>query len=312
MRARALWWPVASAVWLTLLAGPAIAQEAPADSTTVPVETTVAVPRGFIEFTATESGGRITVTGSVGDMSGLCPPVGCAIIRLQRLYGPSYTTVNAARLNLDGTFTLGAKRFGPGPWRLLVSDANRDVIFNDDVITVPPPPSTTLPPDTTTVAPNVNPTPPVATTSAPKSNPSQVVGQAGLPANSGTGRRIVYSNSQMRVWLVEADGSVSNTHRVSGKRFVPGPGTYFVYSKSRFTFAVHNPAIKWEYMVRFAHTVRGGQIGFHAIPFNNGRAMQTEAQLGEALSSGCVRQAKSDAILVWNWAPVGTKVVVLR
>jgi lipoprotein-anchoring transpeptidase ErfK/SrfK len=39
--------------------------------------------------------------------------------------------------------------------------------------------------------------------------------------------------------------------------------------------------------------------------------LQSESQLGQPLSGGCVRQSTSDAIWTWNWAYLGTKVVVL-
>lgn len=134
-----------------------------------------------------------------------------------------------------------------------------------------------------------------------------------LPDNSGEGRRIVYSKSKQRVWLVEADGTVVKTHRVSGRLTwnQPTPGTYSVFSRSSYTCNIKNPAICWRYMVRFTKGPEGDNIGFHEIPKRNGVPVQSEAQLGTALSSGCVRQATADALVVWNWAPVGTKVVVL-
>lgn len=136
-----------------------------------------------------------------------------------------------------------------------------------------------------------------------------------LPANSGTGRRVVYSNSLMRVWAVEEDGSVAKTHRVSGLAGVPPPGTYSVWSRSLYTYSANNPSIRWMYMVRFAHTVRGGNIGFHEIPTkcdqNGCHKMQSEEELGMSLSGGCVRQSTPDAIWMWEWAQLGTKVVVL-
>jgi len=66
-------------------------------------------------------------------------------------------------------------------------------------------------------------------------------------------------------------------------------------------------------MVRFAYGPQGGRIGFHEIPTNlqTGAKLQSESQLGLGLSAGCVRQATRDAIYIWHWAPVGTKVVVL-
>ena len=134
-----------------------------------------------------------------------------------------------------------------------------------------------------------------------------------LPDNSGEGRRIVYSKTKQRVWLVEADGTVVKTHLVSGRLTwnQPSPGTYSVFSRSSYTCNIKNPAICWRYMVRFTKGPEGDNIGFHEIPKRNGVPVQSESQLGTALSGGCVRQATPDALFVWTWAPVGTKVVVL-
>lgn len=149
--------------------------------------------------------------------------------------------------------------------------------------------------------------PPPTTTTLP---PSWV-----LPANSGDGRRVVYSKTHMRVWTVEADGTVSKTHLVSGRRTwnQPLPGTYSVFSRSSYTCNIKDPDICWRYMVRFTKGPEGDNIGFHEIPINRrtGNPLQSVSQLGQALSGGCVRQATPDAQYMWGWAPVGTKVVVL-
>ncbi|MGH8914122.1 MAG: L,D-transpeptidase [Acidimicrobiia bacterium] len=131
-----------------------------------------------------------------------------------------------------------------------------------------------------------------------------------VPEDSGDGRRIVYSNSGQRVWLVEADGTVADTYLVSGKQGVPAPGSYEVFSKSEVAFAGHDD-ITMSHMVRFAH----GQtldIGFHAIPNDgNGRPIQTEEELGDYRSAGCVRQSPGHAAALFEWADSGTPVVVL-
>jgi lipoprotein-anchoring transpeptidase ErfK/SrfK len=134
-----------------------------------------------------------------------------------------------------------------------------------------------------------------------------------LPANSGTGRRVVYSKSRQRVWVVDSAGTMIKTHRVSGRQtpLDPRPGTYHVFSRSRYTYSINNPTIKWGYMVRFAHGAQGGNIGLHEIPTQYGKPVQSVWQLGQALSGGCVRQAIPDAIWMWNWAYIGTKVVTL-
>ena len=38
---------------------------------------------------------------------------------------------------------------------------------------------------------------------------------------------------------------------------------------------------------------------------------QTEAELGQRLSGGCQRQANADAAFVWDFADIGTTVVVI-
>lgn len=136
-----------------------------------------------------------------------------------------------------------------------------------------------------------------------------VAAGAPLPANSGAGRRIVYSVSQQRVWLVDdrPTGHVARSYAVSGRRNLPRPGTYRVFSKSRHTTS---GAVRMEYMVRFAQGSRLA-IGFHSIPVNrSGKPIQTEAELGSFRSSGCVRQSLADAAALWDSAPVGTTVVV--
>ena len=132
-----------------------------------------------------------------------------------------------------------------------------------------------------------------------------------IPTNSGTGRRVVYSKGIMRVWLIEADGTLYNTHRVSGRIDRPNFGTYTVWSRSTFTCARKRPDICMRFMVRFAWAPSGDNIGFHEIPTQGGRPLQTEEQLGESLSGGCVRQVTADAILMWDWAQIGTVVVVV-
>jgi lipoprotein-anchoring transpeptidase ErfK/SrfK len=134
-----------------------------------------------------------------------------------------------------------------------------------------------------------------------------------LPAAAGRGRRVVYSIARQRVWAVTASGSVQRTYLVSGRTSQPGPGTFRVFSRSRHTASAVS-AETMEYMVRFTHGRRtGAPIGFHSIPVDrSGHPAQSVAQLGQPLSAGCIRQRASDAAFLWRFAPVGTKVVVVR
>jgi lipoprotein-anchoring transpeptidase ErfK/SrfK len=145
---------------------------------------------------------------------------------------------------------------------------------------------------------------------APAPTPAPA-GAYGLPAGSGSGRRVVYHRGQQRVWAVESDGTVVKTHRVSGRLYEPYRGTYSVFSRSLYTNNIHDPNVKWMYMVRFTYGPGGDRIGFHEIPKRFGVPLQSVSQLGQPLSGGCVRQSTPDAIWMWNWAGLGTKVVVL-
>ena len=133
-----------------------------------------------------------------------------------------------------------------------------------------------------------------------------------LPENSGSGRRLVYDRAGQRVWAVGDDGSIIRSWLVSGSKYSNElPGTHEVYSKSEVSTAWNGKAYL-PHMVRWLKTQKGA-IGFHGIPTHveDGSPYQTEAELGTRLSGGCQRQANLDADFVWDWADIGTKVVVV-
>jgi lipoprotein-anchoring transpeptidase ErfK/SrfK len=152
----------------------------------------------------------------------------------------------------------------------------------------------------------------VAAPTTTKSSTS-VTSTAKPPHHSGKGRRVVYSVSRQRVWLVGGAGVVKRTYLVSGRLSQPSPGHYRVYSKSRWTLSTVS-AETMQYMVRFTHGARTGTpIGFHSIPRDyNGHPAQSVHDLGKPLSAGCIRQRLRDAAHLWRFAPVDTKVVVTQ
>ena len=130
-----------------------------------------------------------------------------------------------------------------------------------------------------------------------------------LPADSGEGRRVVFDMSEQRVWLVDARDAVRRSYLVSGSIYDNlDPGTYSVYSRSRHAVGIDDSGTM-EFMVRFTRGERAA-IGFHSIPVDEGERVQTRAELGTPLSHGCVRQWRPDARALWDFAPVGTTVVV--
>jgi hypothetical protein len=135
-----------------------------------------------------------------------------------------------------------------------------------------------------------------------------------LPADAGqgTGKRVVYERASQRVWAIDDEERVVRSYLVSGSQYRNEvPGTHQVYSKSEMATG-WNLTADLPYMVRYYETERG-HIGFHAIPYwkDSGEHLQTEAELGQKLSGGCQRQALRDAQFMFQFANVGTTVIVL-
>ena len=155
-------------------------------------------------------------------------------------------------------------------------------------------------------------TPPTSgVTTTESADSSGSTAETAVPASSGTGRRVVFSQQLQRVWLLDASDDVTRTYLVSGSVTDNlQPGTYSVYSRSRWAVGIDDSGVM-QYFVRFTQGPTGAAIGFHSIPTRNGVPLQTAAQLGTPQSHGCIRQGTPDAIALWNFAPDGTKVVVV-
>lgn len=145
--------------------------------------------------------------------------------------------------------------------------------------------------------------------------PSEQVDTTLAPPDTGTGKRAVFSIAQQRVWVFSDDTTVIRTFLVSARLDMPNPGTYKVWSRSPLACSSSHTWVCMRFMIRFAKGPNGGNIGFHEIPRDT-RApgdpwVQTEEQLGQPLSDGCLRESTADAEFMWAWALIGTKVVVV-
>jgi peptidoglycan hydrolase-like protein with peptidoglycan-binding domain len=132
-----------------------------------------------------------------------------------------------------------------------------------------------------------------------------------LPDNSGSGRRVVYDRAGQRVWAVDSNEQIVRSWLVSGSKYSnEAPGTHTVYSKSEMSTAWNGKAFL-PMMIRYQETDIG-HIGFHGIPrhVSDNSPYQTDAELGTRLSGGCQRQNDLDAAFLWEFADVGTTVVV--
>ena len=132
------------------------------------------------------------------------------------------------------------------------------------------------------------------------------------PSHSGYGRRIVFDQSEQRVWLVRGDGSVARSYLVTGsRRDNVRPGSYVVQSRIRHARTYKGNGT-FEYFVRFTEG-RTAPIGFHSVTVNRqGRTVYARADLGTANTPGCVEQWLGDAKALWAFAPTGTLVEVVR
>ena len=132
-----------------------------------------------------------------------------------------------------------------------------------------------------------------------------------LPANSGSGRRVVYDRAGQRVWAVDDNEQIVRSWLVSGSKYSnEAPGTHTVYSRSEMSTAWNGQAFLPN-MIRYQQT-EIGHIGFHGIPrhVSDNSVYQTTEELGTRLSGGCQRQHDLDAEFLWAFADVGTTVVV--
>ena len=149
------------------------------------------------------------------------------------------------------------------------------------------------------------------TTTTTTTTTTVLVEVAPVPVGSGTGRRIVYANRQQRVWVINENNEVIRTFLVSGMLGQPGKGTFRVFSKSPTSYSPEFAGVTFRFMTRFAIGRNGGNIGFHEIPVRNKKPMQTVEELGAFKGSGCLRSSTQDAIFIYQWAKIGTKVVVV-
>lgn len=125
---------------------------------------------------------------------------------------------------------------------------------------------------------------------------------AALPGRSGTGRRVVYSVQADRVWLVAANDKVRRTFSVTPGTVAPTPDTYAVTSRSGSIPG--SDGVPVEHVVRFAN-VDGTTIGFSAAVDGSTSAPDPGKKLGG------IRESRADGDAMWEFATVGTKVVVV-
>ncbi|MBH1935222.1 hypothetical protein I5Q34_13210 [Streptomyces sp. AV19] len=125
-----------------------------------------------------------------------------------------------------------------------------------------------------------------------------------VPANSGEGKRVVYSVGQKRVWLVGAAGPKgAKTFEVAPSTVDPKPGVYAV--TSRDPNGTGSDGVPIEHIVRFHRDAAGVVFGFSAAV--DGSSPDPKP----AKKTGGIREKSADGRAMWDFAPKGTRVVVV-
>ncbi|MFI2434334.1 hypothetical protein [Streptomyces sp. NPDC018693] len=124
-----------------------------------------------------------------------------------------------------------------------------------------------------------------------------------LPEGSGTGRRIVYSLAQDRVWLVDADGEARRTFTVWPGTVDPDPGTYTISVRKSATTGSDGVAI--EHIIYF--TVKSGVN----IAFSNA-VDGSSPPPATGTATGGIRMGKEDGNALWKFGATETRVKVVE
>ncbi|MGW7053300.1 hypothetical protein [Streptomyces sp. NPDC054887] len=143
---------------------------------------------------------------------------------------------------------------------------------------------------------------PAAHATQPPRAPAKKKDPYAVPAQSGTGTRVVYSLAERRVWLVDAGGRATRTFQVAPSTVSPPPGTYAVGSRSGIITG--SDGVEVEHVVRFT-TVEGVPIGFSAAVDGSMPSPDPKSR------TGGVRMQRPDGDALWSFATVGVKVVVV-
>ena len=137
-----------------------------------------------------------------------------------------------------------------------------------------------------------------------------------VPSGTGKGRRIVMSQGQNWLWLVEPDGSVKAQGGIVDNDWLP-QDVYYTGAqcgkpaRSRYR-TDRSGGLQINYFVRFHDCI----VGFHEIPVSKrtGQKIHPDHFAGTDLSksAGCIRMPHPLIRHLYNFAAVRTKVVVTR
>jgi hypothetical protein len=143
-----------------------------------------------------------------------------------------------------------------------------------------------------------------ATTPSPSASPTPTLQPLPPAAAAGSTRRVVYSIGAKQVWLVDPkkDPQVVAAFLVEPGSVNPAPGSYTVSSKSAATRGTDGRPV--EHVVRFGEHA-GTVFGFSAAVDGSTPTAAPNAR------TGGIRSTRQDGQALWDFAGIGTRVLVV-
>jgi hypothetical protein len=123
-----------------------------------------------------------------------------------------------------------------------------------------------------------------------------------LPTASGQGARVVYGLKAHRVWLVAEDDTVTRSFTVQPSTVDPAPGEYKVTGRT--------DSVTGSDGVPIEHVVLFSKVGTVVIGFSAARDGSTPKP-DPAKKTGGVRETRVDGNALWDFATLGSTVVVV-
>jgi hypothetical protein len=125
-----------------------------------------------------------------------------------------------------------------------------------------------------------------------------------VPAASGTGRRIVYSLDEKRVWLVDATDKATRTFAVWPGTVSPTPGAYSI--------SIRKDALTGSDGVQIEHVMYFAVASGLNVAFSNAVDGTSPPPATTGKPTSGIRMPKADGTALWGFGATGTKVTVVR
>jgi lipoprotein-anchoring transpeptidase ErfK/SrfK len=154
--------------------------------------------------------------------------------------------------------------------------------------------------------------PETPTPAAPSATPSSSADATAAiePLSPAPGiKTIVVNKKAQTVTLYKADGTPVDRFRCASGVQYPRVGTYKVFGKRQQSWSLYDDTTFY-YFTKFETSDKGNSIGFHSIPVEPDGTLV--GGLGKPVSHGCVRLDKKKAKFIYEWAPIGAKVIVKK